>query len=806
MIQNRRQRRMAGARNAGARNAGARSAAARRAILSVALVFALAAGAVNLSSLITGLGRSSLTSPEATVLFEDRNGVFLSDRPNADDTYGYWEIGGELPSRIVKCVVASEDRRFYRHPGIDPTAIVRALLHNTGHKSVQGASTIAMQVARLQTPAPRTVRNKIVEMYAAFFMVARHGRDDVLRHYLRIAPQGNQMQGFAYSARRYFRKPLDDLSWAEAALLTSLIRSPGRLNLFDYSGFLRARRRADLILSLLYKDGTLDSEEYRVSLAHLSSISYQRKENRPENSYHYIFRLLDSYQQPEVSSPSRPVRVSLDTEIQDYLQAMADRAMESFRPFGAGNTALMVVDRKNGDVLGYIGSQSYFDEAYKGSINYAATPRSTGSTLKPFLFALGLQSNNFTPASVLADLPFHVLSPSGEYTAGNFDGEYLGPMLYRRALANSRNIPPLRVLESIGLQATYQFFQSLGLSDASKPVEHYGYGLVIGGLYSSLEQILTAYGVLANDGKAFDLRWVVPTQTSTDRPLARHLISESAARQVSLFLSDPLSRLPTFPRLRVLDFPFPVAIKTGTSEGFRDAWTIGYSSEYIAGIWVGHPDNERMNHVPGSVAAELLQSIFLYLQPEARQGINEKPFPPPRDSLAVGICVLSGRLATTRCSNIIQEYFVEGTQPHSHCDVHREFVANPSAGGDRRIVKAVFPPEYAAWAAAAGYDAQPAVRTEIPETGISIVSPLSGSRLIIDPETPRNMQTLPLRAEVTPSIPSIVWYIDGEPSEARDYPYETRWRLEEGEHTFQAKFARANVFSDKVYVTVSAYQ
>lgn len=768
-------------------------------------VVAIAFAATNLSFLIAGYRRSSLSSPEATVLFEDRNGVFLSDRPNADDTYGFWQIEGALPSRIVKCVVASEDRRFYRHPGIDPTAIGRAVLHNSRSESVQGASTIAMQVARLQTPLPRTVRNKIIEMYAALFMVARYGREEVLRQYLRIAPQGSQMHGFAYSARRYFRKPLHDLSWAEAALLTSLIRSPGRLNLFDYSGFLRARRRADLILSLLLKDGTLDSEEYRISLAHLSSISYQRKENRPASSYHYILRLLDTYQQPDASVLSRPIRASLDSEIQAYLQVTADRAMERFRPFGAGNTALIVADRKSGEVLGYIGSQKYFDEANKGSINFAATPRSTGSTLKPFLFSLGLQSNNFTPASVLADLPFHVLSPSGEYTAGNFDREYLGPMLYRRALANSRNIPPLRVLESVGLQETYQFFQSLGLSDSSKPVEHYGYGLVIGGLYSSLEQVITAYGVLANDGRAYNLRWVAGPESNDDQTV-KHLISESAARQVSLFLSDPLSRLPTFPRLRVLDFPFPVAIKTGTSDGFRDAWTIGYSSEYVAGIWVGHPDAERMNHVPGSVVAELLQSVFLHLQPEARQGIDEKPFPPPRDSLAVGICVLSGRLATTRCSNTIVEYFVDGTEPHSYCDIHQEFVADTGPAGSRRVVKAVFPPEYAAWAAANGHDAQPAVRTEIPKTGISIVSPLSGSRLIIDPETPRNMQTLPLRAEVTPSIPSIVWYIDGEVAEASEYPYETRWRLEEGVHTFQAKFARANVYSDTVHVTVSAYQ
>ena len=153
-----------------------------------------------------------------------------------------------------------------------------------------------------------------------------------------------------------------------------------------------------------------------------------------------------------------------------------------------------------------------------------------------------------------------------------------------------------------------------------------------------------------------------------------------------------------------------------------------------------------------------------------------------------------------------------GTEPRAPCDIHRVFVTSLPVAGEihpgsaNRVVKAVFPPEYSAWAAKNGYDPPPAIRTELPETDISIVSPLSGSRLIIDPETPRNMQTLPLRVEVTPSIPSIVWFIDGEPYGQSEYPYEVRWPLLEGTHTFQAKFSRANIFSEKVYVTVSTYQ
>ena len=777
--------------------------AATRLTVFLLLLFA---ASTNAGLLLAGYRRSSLIRPSPTTLFENTRGLFLAEKPNQQGAHGFWAVEGELPERIVASVIASEDRRYYRHPGVDPTALLRSIFFNLTTDLVQGASTIPMQVARMQMPAERNLRNKVREIYTALFMILRSGREEVLRHYLAIAPQGNQMHGFAYSSRRYFRKPLEDLSWAEAALLTSLIRSPSRLNLFDYSGFLRARRRAGLILSLLHDNGTLDLETYHISLSHLRSLPYRPKENRPENSYHYILRLLDSYTPEETGHLHRPVRTTLDSDIQQYLQLMADVAMQKFRPFGAGNIALMVVEKNSGSVLGYIGSHRYFDEKYKGSINYAITPRSSGSTLKPFLFALGLQSNDFTPGSIVADLPFHVLSPSGEYTAGNFDNEFLGPMLYRRALANSRNIPPLRVLEAVGLQKTYSFFSILGLNDTSRPADYYGYGLVLGGLYTSLEQIIRAYGSLANDGKAFQFRWIDENPVETDG--GRHLISESAARQISLFLSDPLSRLPSFPRLHILDFPFPVAIKTGTSEGFRDAWTIGYSSKYIVGVWIGHPDNEPMDHVPGSSAAEIVHSVFLHLQPEARQGIDEHPFPPPRAGIPARICVMSGNLASSNCSEVIVEYFEEGSEPHAYCEIHVQSAGQRNGGhaSAQQTVKAVFPPEYAAWAAKNGYDPPSAAQPAAPKTDIQIVSPLSGSRIVIDPETPRNLQSLPLRAEVTPPIPSVVWYVDGEPYNNSGFPYEVRWRLEEGEHTFQAKFARANVFSDKIYVTVSPYR
>ena len=779
-------------------------------------------GTFNAAAFFTALPRAFFVAPAPTPLFTDRDGAYLSDMPDKNGAYGFWELPLTLPSRLVACVVASEDRRFRSHPGVDPASIVRAVASTVGGNLPQGASTIAMQVARLQNPADRTLGNKLIETYAALLFTLRYGRDGVLRQYFTLAPQGNGMFGFSYSARRYFRKPVDDLSWAESALLTAIVKAPGRLDLFDYIGFSRAKKRAEMILGLAYRQGYLEGESYGIALTQLADLRRGEKETRPENSYHFILRLLAEAEKTADADPLEgrtAVRASLDLSIQSLLKSTADYAMSRFRYNGAGNIALVAADAHSGEVLGYVGSQDYYDGEHKGSINYAATPRPIASTVKPFLYALGLMRGDFTPASVLADLPFHVLSPSGEYSAGNFDSEYMGPMLYRKALSNSRNIPALRVLETVGLDNAYGFLKKLRIVQGDEPPEYYGYGLALGGVYASLEALVEAYGALANDGKRFELRWTKTsdelssqTESFQDR---EYLISEAAARQISMFLSDPLARLPSFSERSSMDSPFPIALKTGTSPDYRDAWTIAFSSKYLVGVWIGDADNEKMQEVSGSVAAGLAQRIFISLEPEKLQGIDESPFPPPRNSVPLRICTLSGERASELCSEVSIEYFEEGSEVHTFCSIHRAFAVDGATGalasGDcppgrvQLVTRAVFPPQYSLWAHLQGYPSPPAALEAPEKFEIDITSPLSGSQLLIDPEMPRKFQSVPLRAEVYPPVPALVWYVDGEQFAVSSYPYEVRWPLAEGDHTFQAKFARANVYSAPVRITIDSY-
>lgn len=775
------------------------------------LIICIIHGKIFLSALFS----ATLKSPPATPLFEDKDGNYLTDFPNADGEYGFWKIDGPVPERIEETFLIIEDRRFYSHPGVDLKSFARAFINNIIGRPVQGASTIHMQIARMQKPKKRNIFNKLEEVYTALFLSMNYTHKELLCHYLRIIPQGNQMHGVAYAARRYFQKPLSDISWAEAALLASVIKAPGEMNLFSFEGSLKAAKRARIILNLLYREGKISQDEYRTALDVLFKKSYQIKEKRPENSYHYLFRFLDSFkekcEEQKQDNYTRPIRTTLDPEIQEYLGKTAVNSMTGYRPYGAGNIAIIVADTGTGCILGYIGSEKYYDKTNAGAINYANKHRSSGSALKPFIYALGLDTGAFTPASIIPDLPLSILSTKGEYRPGNFDDDYLGPLLYRYALANSRNIPAIRVLDEIGIEQTYAFLKDLGLITGDNPPDYYGFGLAVGGVYVTLEQLVTAYGILAHDGYSFRLSF---EQLKTMEKRQR-LLSSKAARQVSLFLSDPLARAPSFKALSNVGSSFPIAIKTGTSQGFRDAWTIAYNSRYIIGLWMGHPDNLRMNRITGSEAARIVYTIFTFLQPEKEQGINEEPFQKPYNTIPVKICILSGKCAGILCNDLSIEYFESGGEPHEYCDLHREFAidaatgkpAGPSTPEERVATQSytVLPPEYAVWAVKQGYKTPETMYENLKDAYITILHPHTGSRLLIDPEIPRSFQSIPLHARVNPVIPEILWLVDGKEYKTTGFPYCIRWNLEQGIHTIQAKFARAHIYSEKVVVEVKEY-
>ena len=748
---------------------------------------------------------------QPTPFLEDRNGSYLAEGWGDDNPRGFWEVPQQVPERVRQCFISIEDKRFYEHDGIDFRSICRALVSNLTFSGRQGASTIAMQVARMQDRGARSYWNKLCETVTAYLLVREFGHDEVLRQYLRLVPQGNRMHGVAYAARRYFRKPLQDLGWAEAALLASVPKSPTSMNPFDPEGFVHAMSRAGLILRLLQAQGKITDEEYNQGLKQLSGLARPEKEIRPFQSYHAILRIENMLRGQNRPAFDKPLRSTLDLSVQAQLYSQAVAAMHTYRPLGADNIAIMVVEKDTGKVRGYLGSESYRSKTHAGAINYARTPRSSGSTLKPFIYALGLTEKLYSPASVLADLPLHIVHESGNYTVTNFDDLFLGPMLYRKALANSRNIPAVQVLKTVGIDKAYGFFTSLGLARKDRQASYYGLNMAIGGLYVTLEDLVAAYGMLANDGRAFSLAWF---EDDAKKPAApEQVLPEDVCRQITLFLSDPLARLPSFNRMGALEYPFPVAVKTGTSQGFRDAWAVGYSTRYIVGVWMGHPKNDRMNRVSGLSAADIAKNVMLWLHPDESRDLNEAPFPEPRGYKAMRICPVSGMLALPICPDVMLEYFKPETEPVASCNVHLKYAIDRRTGADAVALtpgqfidyktRTALPPEYAGWSSRRDYARPAAEPAPIINARIRIQNPVDGGRFMLDPDTPLQFQVLTLRAAVTPAVPEIVWYVDGKTMATAAYPYEAYLPLEPGTHDIQARFPHAAVASNVVSITVS---
>ncbi|MDP2307452.1 MAG: transglycosylase domain-containing protein [Pseudomonadota bacterium] len=774
--------------------------------------------------------RAHLLDPPPTLLLRDRHGAFLGEVGDpAAEGYGYWPVaqregaaGREhvaqregaaqrdsppadpLPARVVAATLALEDHRFRRHPGVDPLAIARAVRQNlTAGSTLSGASTLAMQVARMQDPGPRTLPKKAVEAVTAVLLTARYGRDAVLAQYLRLAPYGNNIHGIGYAARRYLDKPVSDLSWAETAFLCALPQAPSRTNPFDREGRARAVRRAGRILVHLRAEGLLSDAELSLATEELAALRIPEKGRRPPEVLHVVLRLAGT-----LDRRAPLVDTTLDLPLQKRVTTVARDALAGWP--GAPNAAVMVVDRATGEVHASVGSADYDDAARAGAIDYTRTPRSPGSTLKPFLYALALDRGIITPATVLDDIG------RGPDAIENADAASLGPLLPRQALANSRNVPAVDLLDRIGLEEGYAFLRELGLHADERPARHYGLGLAIGGLPVTLEGLVTAYTGLAGDGHLQPLAW---RRAAVLTPGAR-VLSEPTVRRIALYLSDPMARLPSFPRMGATEYPFPVAVKTGTSADYRDAWTMAWSSRWLVGVWVGDPTSEPMARLGGfSAAAEVAQRVLLHLHHDEGDGLADGSFPPPAGQVTARVCPLTGQRAGEACPRAVNEWLAPSEVPTDPCGAHQRLAVDlrdgrlATASTPARYVRdEIFvnlPARFAAWQSRAGLPRPPVESGAAAPAGsareapvVRLLAPANGQHVVRDPEAPGGRATLALEASVDPPVAQLLWYVDGEPFAVVDAPYTVRWPLTPGEHHFEARIPFTPIGSREAHIIV----
>ena len=677
---------------------------------------------------------SHLSAPAPTAIVYDRSGRFLTQ--TGGNEHGFWET--PPPPRVVAATLALEDRRFWLHPGVDPVGVVRAVLsHVRGGRS--GASTIAMQVVRMQHPRPRTLWAKAVEAGTAVALTLRYGHAAVLAQYLRLAPYGGNSRGIGYAARWYFDKPAADLSLAEAALLSAVPQSPTASALRRPGGLARAVLRARRALDAM-DIGVVERDQAVAELATLRPLPAPR---RPEVAMQAVLRLRTLARSVRADPANPLLHATLDLPTQEAVSRQLRASLAAWRRGGAQQAAVMVVRRGSGAVLADVASAGWRTEP-GGAIDYTSVLRSPGSTLKPFLYAAALDRGLLQPAEVLDD------APEAAHGINNADDAFLGPLLPRQALGNSRNVPAASLLVRLGLAQGMEALRTAGLTTETGEGARYGLGLAIGALPSRLDALVRAYNALADDGMMTELRWL----REAEAPPRRRVASVTSARLVAAFLSDPMARLPAFPRYGPSEYPFPVALKTGTSQQYRDSWTLAWSADYVVGVWVGRADAGPMAGLSGArAAARLAQSVLFGLHGANRTDLVAGAFATPAGQTPSELCTATGR-------------------PGNCAQRLMEFAPGP------------------------GVPVAPA------RPALSIVEPQPDAHVWRNPDAPPALQRLVLRASASPDVSQVVWLVDGEAvaTAAPDQPF--RWPLTPGTHRFQVRLPSEAVSSRQLKVVV----
>ena len=656
---------------------------------------------------------------ETTPTIVDRNGVVLYEPLSKAGTRSTWVK--DVPDNIANATIAAEDHRFYHHFGIDPIGIARAALHNLKRTHiVEGGSTISQQVAKLMfAPSSRTVGAKVREAITALRLEHRHSKQQILELYLNLAPYGQQTVGVARASDRYFGCEPEQLTIAQAAYLAALPQRPGTPK--------RAMLRQRVILKRMRDLKMISDADYQTARAERLSFDHERHGSIAQ---HYVEQVLRQTAKQET------IKTSLDANLQREVQGIIAAHKADLVRHGAHSAAVAVLDNRTGEWLAWEGSGDYFGQDFGGAIDGVTTLRQPGSTLKPFTYALAFEQG-FTPATVIADVPSHF--PTAEagvlYSPRNYDGQFRGPLRARLALAGSENVPAVAVLSKIGPESLLRFLRSAGFRDLNHTVDYYGVGLTLGDAEVTLQQLIKGYSIFARGGDG--------------------VISPRTAFWITDILSDARAREYIFGSGGSLDFPFPVAVKTGTSQAYRDNWTVGYTREITVGVWVGNFGRNELRNSSGVTGAAPIFHDVMLAATKRVGGKGGAIVDRPDDLELQPICALSGHRPSTECPAVESEW-LPTSGAVEFCSWHH---------GDR----VTLPVEYRAWDTG---NRQPA--TVERSSDLRVLSPPNGATYWIDPTLRSEFQALQLKATAP-----VTWIVDGRRTD-------DAWALSGGKHTITA--------------------
>jgi penicillin-binding protein 1C len=601
----------------------------------------------------------------------------------------------QIPLQMRQAILSIEDKNFYQHRGFSITGTIRALYNSLTSNRIQGGSTITQQLVKTSLLSPeRTLRRKLRELTLSLVVEILYSKDQILEMYLNRVSFGGTAYGIEEASQTYFGKSVTQLNLAQISLLAGLPASPTTYSPYGiHPEYAKSRQKE--VLRRMVADGYVSWEEAE------SASNEELKFKPPAASIqapHFVMYIKDllaqKYGTDVVEQGGLDVITSLDLDIQNLSQQIVSEETAKISYLRVSNGAALVTRPSTGEILAMVGSRDYFDLENDGNVNVTLSLRQPGSAIKPINYALAF-SRGFSPASLIEDSPISYRVPGQPiYSPTNYDNRYHGKVTLRTALASSYNIPAVKLLSANGVSGMISLGQKMGITTWND-TSRFGLSLTLGGGEVTMLDLSTAYGVFANQGQRVPLHPILSVRDSQGRlleefrcpknasvipPVSAASVAISAATEItscgsesaidprisfliSDILSDNSARTPTFGSRSLLNLP-KVAVKTGTTNNLRDNWTIGYTPDILAVVWVGNNDNSPMSYIASGVtgASPIWNRIFtklLSLYPSAG-------FPPPSKVTKTRVCSLTNQLPCSACSDR-EDYFLEENVPKTAC-------------------------------------------------------------------------------------------------------------------------------------------
>ncbi|MFK8068840.1 MAG: transglycosylase domain-containing protein [Gammaproteobacteria bacterium] len=642
----------------------------------------------------------------------------------------YWNLHDfvplyEIPEFLKHAFIVSEDKRFYDHHGVDWTARLHALWQNiSAMRNVRGASTISEQTIKMLHPRPRTIWTRWLEGFEAAQLEKRFSKNEILEFYLNQVPYSAQRRGVTQAARYYFDRDLATLNHQEMMTLAVLVRAPSRLDPIKNPDAVKpaVERLAELMNEPINWSNTISAKELNsIKASHFASYVYKKNNQELKSNIHKI-------------------KTTLDQNIQNITQQILEQRILDLKNSNVQNGAVLIVDHKNNEILSWVVAGDSQAEYPGNGIDAVTTPRQPGSTLKPLLYTLALEKG-FTAATLIHDSPLSESVGFGQHTYRNYSRQHYGLISVREALGNSLNIPAVKTLQKVGTENFLNLLHKLGISSLQKHPDLYGDGLALGNGEITLYELVQAYSTLPRQGNYKSLS--INRDQYLDHKSKKIFTSESTSL-IANILSDPKARRREFGSGGLLNFPIQTAVKTGTSNDYRDAWAIGFDYNYTVGIWMGNMDRTSMKEITGSIGpAFVLRSVFAELNKHKKsQALYFSP-----KLVKAKLCTETGLPRTSgqeKCTQI-NEWFIPGSVP--------EHKVKPVVKKDHKI---------------------------------RIQQPTPNLQIAMDPRIPDHKEKFIFSLNNPDQNQQVKWILNGQLL-AETSSSEFHWKIEKGAHRLQAE-------------------